>query len=614
MSDQEVGPLRRGWRGFWRFIRALRIGIANVLFLLVLVFALFLLFGGESETVKNKSMLLLAPTGTVVDQRSFVDPLARMINPEVALSETPLHDLIEVVQQAAKDPRMIGIALDLDELLAIDISSARELGAALQAFRSEGKKVVAMADNYDQNRYLLATYADEINLHPMGEVSIKGFGVYPNYFKDLLDRLNVDVHVFRVGTFKSAVEPFMRNDMSPAAKQNNARWLSSVWANYTSSVALNRDLDADSIDAYANNYDEVLEAAQGDAARAALDRGLVDNIMGREAMLGRVAELTGRAEPEDSLVHFYEYLEPSAESLALAAATGTDVVGIVAAEGMIVDGRQPPGTAAGDSIAALLRKAREDDAVKAVVLRINSPGGSAFASEVIREQVMLTQQAGKPVVASMGSTAASGGFWIATGAAEIWAQPTTITGSIGIFGVFPTINRTLEEWGIHSDGVGTTRMTDAFRVDRPLSEIGNNALQSTIEHGYRQFIELVSEARGMTPEAVDAVAQGQVWSGENALAIGLVDELGGLQDAVAAAAKLAELTDYESVWVSADDWLDAGVWRRFIDASASAFAEAVLGRLLGDFAGVTGLQKPFSGPLRNDSRGVYLHCMECVAR
>ncbi len=614
MTEKEVGLLRRSWRGFWRFIRALRIGIANVLFLLLLVFLLFLVFSDETETVKNESMLLLAPTGSVVDQRSFIDPLARMINPEVALSETPLNDLLEAVEQAAEDSRIIGIALDLDHLQSIDISSARELGAALQAFKAGGKRVVAMADSYDQNRYLLASYADEVNIHSMGEVSIKGFGVYPNYFSELLEQLHIDVHVFRVGTFKSAVEPFMRNDMSPAAKQNNERWLRSVWSNYTSSVALNRDLDAASIDEYANNYDQVLAEVQGNAALAALNRGLVDNILGREAMLGRVAELTGRADPEESLVHFYDYLEPGNQSLALAAATGTDVVGIVVAEGMIVDGSQPPGTAAGDSIADLLRKAREDDAVKAVVLRINSPGGSAFASEVIREQVMLTQQAGKPVVASMGSTAASGGYWIATGAAEIWAQPTTITGSIGIFGLFPTINRTLEQWGIHSDGVGTTRMTDAFRVDRPLSEIGHNALQSTIEHGYRRFVTLVSEARGMTPEAVDAVAQGQVWTGENALAIGLVDELGGLQDAVAAAARLAALTDYDTVWVTADDWLESGVWRRFIDASGAAFADAVAGGLLGDIARLPWLQKNVEMPLLNDPRGVYMHCMECVAR
>ncbi len=614
MSDKQVGWLRKSWRGFWHFIRALRIGIANVIFLALLLVFLFFLFGGEKQSVKNKSMLLLAPTGSVVDQRSFVDPLARMINPDAALNETPLYDLIEVVQQAADDRRIVGIALDLDELQSIDVSSARELGAALRAFSADGKKVIAMADNYGQNQYLLASYADEINLHAMGEVSIKGFGVYPNYYHDLLERLNVDVHVFRVGEFKSAVEPFLRDDMSMAAKQNNQRWLRSVWGNYTSSVAINRDLDPASIEDYANNYDVVLEKVEGNAALAALNRGLIDNIMGREAMLGRVAELTGSADPDEALLHYYDYLEPANDSLAMAQATGENVVAIVVAEGMIVDGRQPPGTAAGDSIAALLRKARENEAVKAVVLRINSPGGSAFASEVIREQVMLTQQAGKPVVASMGSMAASGGYWIATGAAEIWAQPTTITGSIGIFGMFPTINRTLSNWGIHSDGVGTTRMTDAFRIDRPLSDIGSNALQSTIEHGYHRFVEIVSESRGMSLEAVDSVAQGQVWTGEDALANGLVDSLGGLQDAVAAAAKLARLTAYEMVWFGADDWLDAGILQRFLGAGVAAFSERVSSDLLGGITSLPWLHDTVDIPLLNDPRGVYLHCMECVAQ
>jgi protease-4 len=614
MSDKQVGWLRKSWRGFWRFIRALRIGIANVIFLALLLVFLFFLFGGEKQSVRNTSMLLLAPTGSVVDQRSFVDPLARMINPEAALNETPLYDLIEVVQQAANDRRIVGIALDLDELQSIDVSSARELGAALRAFSSDGKKVVAMADNYGQNQYLLASYADEINLHSMGEVSIKGFGVYPNYYHDLLERLNVDVHVFRVGEFKSAVEPFLRDDMSIAAKQNNQRWLQSVWGNYTSSVAINRDLDPVSIEDYANNYDVVLERVEGNAALAALNRGLIDNIMGREAMLGQVAELTGSANPEEALVHFYDYLKPANDSLAMAQAIGEDVVAIVVAEGMIVDGRQPPGTAAGDSIAALLRKARENETVKAVVLRINSPGGSAFASEVIREQVMLTQQAGKPVVASMGSMAASGGYWIATGAAEIWAQPTTITGSIGIFGMFPTINRTLSNWGIHNDGVGTTRMTDAYRIDRPLSDIASNALQSTIEHGYHRFVELVSEARGMSIEAVDSIAQGQVWTGEDALAIGLVDSIGGLQDAVAAAAKLAQLAAYETVWMSADDWLDAGIVQRFLGASAAAFSERVASELFGGITSLPGLRDSVEIPLLNDPRGVYLHCLECTAQ
>jgi protease-4 len=591
-------------------VTATRVGLANLLFLALVIFILVLMFGGEKQTVAKKSVLLLAPTGVVVDQRSFVDPLARLVNPAALLAETALYDLIESVQQGAKDPRIVAMALDLDELQQIDTSSARELGAAIKAFSATGKKVVAMGDSFDQSQYLLASYADEIYLHSMGEVGIKGMGVYPQYFKELLDKLNVDVHVFRVGEYKSAVEPFLLNDMSDSAKRNNLRWLQSVWANYTSTVGLNRDLDPASIDDYANHYDTVLAGAEGNAALAALNRGLIDKVAGRDQMLQRVAELAGRPGGEELLLHSYDYLTPG--SLMSPLQAQGDVVAVVVAEGPIVDGEQPPGMAGGDSVAALLKKAREDSSVKAVVLRVNSPGGSAFASEIIREQVMLTQQAGKPVVTSMGNMAASGGYWIAADTAEIWAQPTTITGSIGIFGVFPTIDRTLSNWGIHSGGVGTTRMADAFRIDRPLSDVSSKALQATIDNGYQRFVNLVAQARGMSVEAVDSVAQGQVWSGEDALAVGLVDSMGGLEDAVAAAAKLADLSSYETVWMSDDDWLRAGLLQRMIGASARAFSQTVLANLFGDMASLPWLQKTVRLPVLNDPRGVYMQCLECT--
>jgi protease-4 len=375
---------------------------------------------------------------------------------------------------------------------------------------------------------------------------------------------------------------------------------------------LNRDLEPQSIEDYVNNYDLALEKVEGNAALGALNRGLVDRVLTRDQMLSRVAEVAGASSAEDRLVHFYDYLEQTQRSMHVPGSVRSDAVAVVVAEGMIVDGEQPPGMVGGDSLAALLRKAREDKHIKAVVLRINSPGGSAFASEIIREQVMLTQQAGKPVVASMGGMAASGGYWIAAGSAEIWAQPTTITGSIGIFGVFPTLYRTLGHWGIHSDGVGTTRLADAFRLDRPLSDISSNAMQSSIDHGYRRFIQLVSEARGMSAEAVESIAQGQVWSGEDALANGLVDSLGGLQEAVDAAANLAQLTSYDTVWMADDDWLQAGIWQRFLGANARLLAGRFV-TALGGSGLRSWLQVTRELPVLNDPRGVYLHCMTCAS-
>ncbi len=615
MTEKKVGWLRRGWRFIWGLVSAVRRGLANLLFLGLLALVLYAVFSEEKITIAESSVLLLAPTGSVVDQRSFVDPLSRILDPEAMLAETPLYDLVDAVRQAAEDPRIVALALDLDDLEQIGISNVRELGSVLRAFRDTGKPVIAMGDNFTQQQYLLASYADEIYLHSMGAVGIQGFGVYPAYFHELLERLEIDIYVFRVGDYKSAVEPFLRDDMSIAAKQNNMRWLQSLWSNYTASAAVNRDLDPESIDNYVNNYDLALEKVEGNAARGALDAGLIDQILGREEMLTRVAELAGRedTDSDDLFVHFYDYLDHGLASLPLPGEAEGDIVAVVVAEGMIVDGDQPPGMVGGDSVAALLRNARQDDQVKAVVLRINSGGGSAFASEVIREQVALTQQAGKPVLASMGGMAASGGYWIAAGAAEIWAQPTTITGSIGIFGVFPSVNRTLAKWGIHSDGVGTTRMADAFRLDRPLSDISSNAMQATIDHGYQRFVQLVSESRGMSLEAVESIAQGQVWSGEDALAYGLVDSLGGLDEAIDAAAELAQLSDYEAVWMSDDNWLDMSLWQRLLSSSVQAvmrgLGEAVFARL----PLLSLLGEPVEVPVLNDPAGVYMHCMDCAS-
>lgn len=613
--NRRPGILRRSWQLFWGAITGLRRALANLLFLLLLAIVAYVLLSEEKFTVPDASVLLLAPTGRVVDQRSFVDPLSRILDPAILREETPLYDLVDAVDEAAADPRIAALALDLDELEYIGISSASELGAALRRFRETGKPVLAMGDNYSQQQYLLASYADEIMLHPMGGVGIQGFGVYPAYFREALERLEVDIYVFRVGEYKAAVEPFLRDDMSIEAKRNNRKWLESLWGNYTSSVAVNRDLDASSIDDYANNYDLVLEKVDGDAARGALDAGLVDQLGLREEMLNHVAELAGReADNGDELfIHFYDYLDHGLSALPVPETLEGDVVAVVVAEGMIVDGEQPPGVAGGDSVAALLRSARHDEQVKAIVLRINSEGGSAFASEVIREQVMMAQQAGKPVVASMSGIAASGGYWIAAGAEEIWAQPTTITGSIGIFGVFPSISRALAKWGIYSDGVGTTRLADAYRLDRPLSDIGSNALQATVDAGYQRFIRLVAESRGMSVEAVESVAQGQVWSGEDALAIGLVDSLGGLQDAIDAAADLAQLGEYNTVWMADESWLETSFLQRLMEVGVRS-ARHALGRaeIAGlPLAGLLGLATEL--PVLNDPRGAYLHCMDCAA-
>jgi protease-4 len=612
MSDKAKGPLRRACGFIWRSVTALRRGLANLIFIAILAVVVIALVMERELKIEPGSTLLLAPTGEVVQQRSFIDPLARFLDPEALEAETPLQDLIDAVNAAQADARIDAILLDLRNLAYIDISSTRELGAALARFRQAGKKVIAEGDSFDQADYLLASYADEIYLHTMGMVGIRGFGVYTPYLKELLDRLRIDVHVFRVGQYKAAVEPFMRNDMSDAARQNNLGWLQSLWANYTGIVAQNRGLEAAAVHEYADQFDDVLERVHGDAAQAALDYGLVDQVLTREDMRERIRERLHVDDLDEDLVHFYDYLDNT--DRAGGQDDAKDAVAVVVAEGVIVDGEQPPGMAGGDSVAALLREAREDDHVKAVVLRIDSEGGSAFASEIIREQVKLLQQAGKPVVASMGSVAASGGYWIASGADEIWAQPTTITGSIGIFGVYPSIYRALSQWGIHTDGVGTAALAEGFRVDRPLPEAGSRALQSMIEEGYQRFIKLVAESRGLSVEAVEKVAQGQVWSGEDARHRGLVDQFGGLDDAVAAAAGLAKLEHYRTRWFSDESWLESSLWDRLWGVSAGMLEVRLRRELLGGLAGLARWPRAARElPLFNDPAGVYVQCLQCRA-
>jgi protease-4 len=609
MTEQPVGIIRRSWRLFWRLVTGFRRFLANIIFLALIALLWMGLMVQDGEPIAPGSVLLLAPMGEIVEQSSLVDPLVSFVDPQLLESETVLHDLIAAVDAARVDDRIKAMVIDLNALSTIDISSARELGIVVQQFKESGKPVVAMADSYNQQSYLLASFADEIYLHSMGMVGIRGFGVYPTYYKDILERLKIDVHVFRVGEYKAAVEPFIRDDMSPQAKLNNLRWLESLWGEYLAMIAANRDLEPDAVEDYVNQFDQVLLQADGDAARAALDRGFIDQVMSREDMNQRLRERID-GDLDELMVHFYDYLDDVS-----GASDGDEqdsAVAVVVAEGMIVDGRQPPGLAGGDTIAAQLRDARDEDRIKAVVLRVNSEGGSAFASEVIREQVQLLQQAGKPVVASMGGIAASGGYWIAAGADEIWAQPTTITGSIGIFGVFPSFYRGLSHWGIHSDGVGTTRLADGSRADRPLNNVARNSLQLMIEEGYRRFINLVADARGINVDAVDRIAQGQVWSGQAAQQQGLVDHLGGVDDAIAAAAALANLADYDTLWTDDERWLDASLLQRIWGVTASAVGERMTAAMRATLPFEAMLQPVANLPQLNDPAGVYLHCMECV--
>jgi protease IV len=572
--------------------------------------------------VPDGAALVVRPQGVIVEQLSAVDPAQRLLAGNTGAGsvtrETLLKDLLDAIRAAKDDRRIKAIFLDLDDMWGAGFTKLRDLRAALDDFRKSGKKVVAYADLYLQSPYYLAAQADEVFLHPDGMVLLEGYGRWHNYYKEGLDRLGVDVHVFRVGEYKSAVEPWTRNDMSPEAKEMARDFYGDLWRFWLDDTAAARKLTPAEIQAAIDAFPDRLRAAQGDAARLASDAKLVDRLAPRDEVRKRMIELVGEDKSKKTFrqVDVATYL--AARGGDRTGAGRGDAVAVVVAKGDILDGTQPAGTIGGDSTARLIRRARQDDSVKAVVLRVDSPGGSVFASEVIRRECQLVRQAGKPLVVSMGSVAASGGYWISTASDEIWASPGTITGSIGIFGLFPTVDKPLAKYlGVHTDGVGTTRFSDALRPDRPMDPAVADVFRQSIDHGYEEFLAHVSEARKLTRDQVDKIARGRVWSGEDAKRLGLVDHLGGLDLAIDAAAKRAKLAKGYRVWyverektlrerllgllVSSADFLGGAA--ETSSAPPLPPRDSVAGVLREVREGIARLDR------WNDPRGIYAHCL-----
>ncbi len=547
MEIKRPGLFRRILLFVWHLLNGLRLLILNLFFLGIIVLIVAAIFTEEGPAVPNGSALIVNPSGTLVDQLSYVDPFSNLLAGNDAPAETLLSDVVKAIDAAANDNRIKMMVLETDALDHSGISKTEELSAAIQRFREHKKAVIAVGDSFNQDQYLLAAEADKVFMNPMGQVLLQGFGVYSNYFKQALDKLQVSVHVFRVGTYKSAVEPFMRDDMSPEVKQNHLHWLQSLWQQYKDQVAARRHIAPEKIDDYINKIDEVFASEQGDAGKAAVAWHLIDAVKTRDAINDWLVEQVGADDQGDFRgIDFRDYLASSGLAANKHLQIGErDAVGVIVASGVILDGEQRAGQVGGDTLADLIRQARDDEHVKAVVLRIDSEGGSAFAAEIIRQELLSLQDAGKPLVVSMGSIAASGGYWIAANADEVWATPATITGSIGIFGAFPTIEKSLNALGVHTDGVGTTTLAGAMRIDRPLDPVTARAIQSNIDSGYRRFLDVVADGRDMKVADVDKIAQGQVWSGKDAQQIGLVDKLGNLNDAIKAAAARAQLKQYE---------------------------------------------------------------------
>jgi protease-4 len=543
---------------FFRFLWRGLDGVRKFLHLILLL----LLFGfivGALQTsiphIQTGSALMIRPEGEIVEQLSG-DPVQRAIDQAqgAGQTETLLWDLVDVLRAAKKDKRIASVVFDLDYMTGGGQPTLTELVAAIEDFKTSGKKVIVRGTGFLQPQYFVAAHGDEVYLDPMGFVLLDGYERYRMYYKDLLEKLGIDMNVFRVGAYKSAVEVYTRKDMSPEDREESLGYLNALWANYRDVIAKARGIKADDLNGYAATLAETVRAAKGDTAKVALDAKLVTALKSSLEVEERLVELVG--EDEDSgtfkATPFIDYLRVVRAEQQLKG-DGKPEVGVIVASGEILDGPQPPGTIGGETTAKLIRDAREDDNVKVVVLRVDSPGGSVLASEQIYRELQALKAAGKPIVVSMGDLAASGGYYIAAPADEIWAHPATITGSIGIFAAIPTFNKTLDKVGVSTDGVGTTPLAGQFRLDRPLGADAQVIIQSGIERGYEDFLKRVSDGRKKTRDEIDAVAQGRVWSGADAKRLGLVDQLGSFDDAVKAAAKRADLSDnYEVTFIAPD--------------------------------------------------------------
>src|SRR5271166_1781866 len=549
-----VGSPLMGFFGLvWRILEGIRKVLHLILLLVIFGFILAALHT-SIPIVPRSAALVIAPEGELVEQLSS-DPLRRAVGQVSGTApETLLKDVIDAIEAAKSDSRIKLMVLDLGNLNASGLSKLQEVGAALREFRGAGKRVVVAADSLDQTQYYLAAQAGEVYLDPLGLVFVDGFSYYRMFLKDAIDKLGVDVNVFRAGTFKSFTDQFSRSDMAPSEREESSVWLEALWSAYSQDVTRARSLPANALNEYVADAPAALAAVNGDAAKLALQRGLVTGLKSRRQLADELKSLVGEDQDSHSFnsIGMNQYLA-SVRSKRVLRSKSDAKVGIVVAAGEILDGRQPPGKIGGESTADLLRQARFDKAVKAVVLRVDSPGGSMFAAEQILREIQTLRKAGKPVIVSMSTYAASGGYYISAAANQIFASPTTLTGSIGVFSVVPTFQRTLDKLGVKVDGIGTTPLAGDMRQDRPLTAASRQILQSSVDHAYAEFLQRVGEGRKKSVEDVDKIAQGRVWAGIDAQRIGLVDHLGGLKDATDAAAKLAELgADYDVDYIESE--------------------------------------------------------------
>lgn len=615
--------MRTLWRfiaGFfkwtWRVLNFVREMVLNLFFIfLVLVgVGIWMQIGNGSNSEQTaRGALLLDISGVIVDKPSTnhrLGALGRQLFGASSdrLQENSLFDIVNAIRQAKDDRNITGIVLDLKNFTGADQPSMRYIGKALREFRDSGKPIFAVGENYSQGQYYLASFANKIWLSPQGQVDLHGFATNGLYYKTLLDKLKVSTHVFRVGTYKSAVEPFIRDDMSPAAREADNRWIGELWQNYLHTVSANRQISPQQLFPGAQAIIDGLTSVGGDTAKYALDHKLVDALASSADVEKALTKQFGWSKTENNYraISYYDY------SLKTPADTG-GTIAVIFANGAIMDGEETPGNVGGDTTASQIRDARLDPKVKAIVLRVNSPGGSVNASEVIRAELAAAKAADKPVVVSMGGMAASGGYWISTPANYIVASPSTLTGSIGIFGVINTVENSLSSIGVHSDGVSTSPLAD-ISMTKALSPEVQQMMQLSIEYGYKRFITLVADARKRTPEQIDKIAQGHVWTGEDAKANGLVDSLGDFDDAVAKAAELAKLKQWHLDYYQDEPTVLDMVMDSMTGSVRAMLPEAIQAMLPAPLVSAANTVKAEGDKLAafNDPQNRYAFCLTCA--
>ncbi|TBR70250.1 MULTISPECIES: signal peptide peptidase SppA [unclassified Escherichia] len=615
--------MRTLWRfiaGFfkwtWRLLNFVREMVLNLFFIFLVLVGVGIWMQVSSSDTKEtagRGALLLDISGVIVDKPDSSQRFSKLSRQLLGassdrLQENSLFDIVNTIRQAKDDRNITGIVMDLKNFAGGDQPSMQYIGKALKEFRDSGKPVYAIGENYSQGQYYLASFANKIWLSPQGVVDLHGFATNGLYYKSLLDKLKVSTHVFRVGTYKSAVEPFIRDDMSPAAREADSRWIGELWQNYLNTVAANRQISAQQVFPGAQGLLAGLTETGGDTAKYALDNKLVDALATNAEIEKALTKEFGwsKADKNYRAISYYDY------ALKTPADTG-DSIGVVFANGAIMDGEETQGNVGGDTTAAQIRDARLDPKVKAIVLRVNSPGGSVTASEVIRSELAAARAAGKPVVVSMGGMAASGGYWISTPANYIVANPSTLTGSIGIFGVITTVENSLDSIGVHTDGVSTSPLADVS-ITKSLPPEVQQMMQLSIENGYKRFITLVADSRNSTPEQIDKIAQGHVWTGQDAKANGLVDSLGDFDDAVAKAAELAKLKQWHLEYYVDEPTFFDKVMDNMSGSVRAMLPDTLQAMLPAPLASVASTVKSEGDKLAafNDPQNRYAFCLTCA--